>query len=165
MGTDKPQPSVDYKAIVETVPAIVFVAATGPDGVWHYVNEWIEPILGFTVQEWTGDENFWSRQLHPEDRQVALDDEAAEVRAAQAALASGDEYHSGTFYLDYRMLHKNGHVVWIRDSSVLVRAPDGMLLWHGIMLDITDQKLIEKKLERQSEAQHADGNRPGSSLV
>ncbi len=155
MGTDKPQPSVDYKAIVETVPAIVFVAATGPDGVWHYVNEWIEPILGFTVQEWTGDENFWSRQLHPEDRQVALDDEAAEVRAAQAASAAGDEYHSGTFYLDYRMLHKNGHVVWIRDSSVLVRAPDGTLLWHGIMLDITDQKLIEKQLERQSEAQAA----------
>ena len=153
MGTDKPQTGVDYKAIVETVPAIVFVAATGPDGVWHYVNEWIEPILGFTVEEWTGDENFWSRQLHPEDRQVALDDEAAEVRAAEAAAAAGDEYHSGTFYLDYRMLHKDGHVVWIRDSSVLVRAPDGTLLWHGIMLDITDQKLIEKQLERQSGAQ------------
>ncbi len=155
MGTDKPQTGVDYKAIVETVPAIVFVAATGPDGVWHYVNEWIEPILGFTVEEWTGDENFWSRQLHPEDRQAALDDEAAEVRAADAAAAAGDEYHSGTFYLDYRMLHKDGHVVWIRDSSVLVRAPDGTLLWHGIMLDITDQKLIEKQLERQSGAQAA----------
>ena len=28
--------------------------------------------------------------------------------------------------------------------------PDGTLLWHGIMLDITDQKLIEQQLERQS---------------
>ncbi len=70
-------------------------------------------------------------------------------------MAAGDEYHSGTFYLDYRMLHKDGHVVWIRDSSVLVRAPDGTLLWHGIMLDITDQKLIEQQLERQSGAQAA----------
>ena len=155
MGTEKPQTGVDYQAIVETVPAIVFVAATGPNGVWHYVNEWIEPILGFTVEEWTGDENLWSRQLHPEDRQLALDDEASEVIAAQAAAVAGDEYHSGTFYLDYRMLHKDGHVVWIRDSSVLVRTPDGTLLWHGIMLDITDQKLIEKQLERQSAAQAA----------
>ncbi len=152
MGTKKAQTGVDYKAIVETVPAIVFVAATSPNGVWYYVNEWIEPILGFSVEEWTGDENLWSRQLHPEDRQAALD-EAVEVINAEAAMAAGDEYHSGTFYLDYRMLHKDGHVVWIRDSSVLVRAPDGTLLWHGIMLDITDQKLIEQQLERQSGAQ------------
>jgi diguanylate cyclase (GGDEF)-like protein/PAS domain S-box-containing protein len=155
MGTKKAQTGVDYKAIVETVPAIVFVAATGPNGVWHYVNEWIEPILGFTVEEWTRDENLWSRQLHPEDQKDALDDEAAEVIAAEAAAATGDHYHSGTFYMDYRMLHKDGHVVWIRDSSVLVRAPDGTLLWHGIMLDITDQKLIEQQLERQSGAQEA----------
>ena len=97
----------------------------------------------------------WSRQLHPEDRQLALDDEASEVIAAQACARRPGPDHSGTFYLDYRMLHKDGHVVWIRDSSVLVRAPDGTLLWHGIMMDITDQKLIEQQLERQSAAQAA----------
>ena len=155
MATEKQQTGVDYQAIVENVPAIVFVAETGPDGAWRYVNEWIEPILGFTVEEWTGDQNFWSRQLHPDDRQTALDDEAAEVAAAEAAAAAGDEYHSSTFFLDYRMLHKDGHVVWIRDTSVLVRSPDGTLLWHGIMLDITDQKLVEQQLHRQSGAQAA----------
>ena len=155
MGTKKAQTGVDYKAIVETVPAIVFVAATGPNGRWYYVNEWIEPILGFSVEEWTGDENLWSRQLHPEDRDAALASEAEQVSAAEADIAAGREPKWGTFFLDYRMLHKDGRVVWVRDSSVLVRAPDGTLLWHGIILDITDQKLIEQQLERQSGAQEA----------
>ena len=60
-----------------------------------------------------------------------------------------------TFYLDYRMLHKDGHVVWIRDSSVLVPDANGELLWHGVLLDITDQKQIEAEFARQSEAQAA----------
>src|SRR5579875_1697009 len=101
MGAKKVQTEVDYQAIVETVPAIVFVAETGPDGVWHYVNEWIEPILGFTVEEWTGGGDVWARQLHPDDRAAALGVEAEEVAAAEAAAASGEEFRPGTFYLDY----------------------------------------------------------------
>ena len=72
MATKQPQSERDYQAIVESVPAIVFIADTGENGIWHYVNEWIEPILGFTVEEWTTDPGIWARQLHPEDREAAL---------------------------------------------------------------------------------------------
>jgi diguanylate cyclase (GGDEF)-like protein/PAS domain S-box-containing protein len=153
---------VDYQTIVETVPAIVFVAGTGIDGVWRYVSDWVEPILGFTVAEWTTNQ-VWARQVHPDDREHVLAVEAEEVAAAleaeQDSPASESETPAerawGTFYLDYRMLHKDGHVVWIRDNSVLRRAPDGTLLWHGVMMDITAQKLGEQQLERQSAAQAA----------
>ncbi|MDE3131267.1 MAG: EAL domain-containing protein [Acidobacteriota bacterium] len=156
MRTEKPQAGFDYQAIVESVPAIVFVADIGEEGVWHYVNEWIEPILGFTVDEWIGPRDMWVKQLHPEDREAVLRAEADEVAAARAAQADGeDRYSWDTGYLDYRMLHKDGHPVWIRDSSVLVRSTDGSLLWHGVMMDISDQKLIEQQLERQSAAQAA----------
>jgi diguanylate cyclase (GGDEF)-like protein len=182
MGKKKHQPEVDYQTIVETVPAIVFVAGTGLDGPWYYVSDWIEPILGFTVAEWTGND-VWARQIHPDDRDHVVGVEAQEV---EAALASEDlkpddtrsddprsERPWGTFYLDYRMLHKDGHVVWIRDNSVLVRAADGELLWHGVMMDITDQKLGEAQLERQSASQaavarlgeHALGGMPIEELL
>jgi diguanylate cyclase (GGDEF)-like protein/PAS domain S-box-containing protein len=177
MGKKKRQPEVDYQTIVETVPAIVFVAGTGLDGPWYYVSDWIEPILGFTVAEWTGND-VWARQIHPDDREHVVGVEAQEV---EAALASEDlrrddprsEHPWGTFYLDYRMLHKDGHVVWIRDNSVLVRAGDGELLWHGVMMDITDQKLGEAQLERQSASQaavarlgeHALGGMPIEELL
>jgi diguanylate cyclase (GGDEF)-like protein/PAS domain S-box-containing protein len=172
MGKKKNESEVDYQTIVETVPAVVFVAGTGIDGVWHYVSDWIEPILGFTVDEWTASPELWARRLHPEDREYVLAAEAAETTAAHNA-APPAEQAWGNFYLDYRMLHKDGHVVWIRDNSVLVRAADGELLWHGVMMDITDQKLGEQQLERQSAAQaavarlgeHALGGMPIEELL
>ncbi len=60
------------------MPAIVYIADTGEYGAWHYVNAWIEPILGFTVEEWTRDPGLWSRQLHPDDR-----DEGARGRSEE----------------------------------------------------------------------------------
>ncbi|HEX3803250.1 MAG TPA: EAL domain-containing protein [Solirubrobacteraceae bacterium] len=141
----------DYKAIVESVPAILYIAETGEIGAWHYVNEWIEPILGFTVDEWTSDPGAWVRQLHPEDREKALAVEAEGVE--QLTYRGQDQW--GSFFLDYRMFHKDGRVVWIRDSSVLVRGADGTPLWHGMLMDISDQKEIEQQLERRSAAQAA----------
>jgi diguanylate cyclase (GGDEF)-like protein/PAS domain S-box-containing protein len=172
MGAKKHEPEVDYQTIVETVPAIVFVAGTGLDGPWHYVSDWIEPILGFTVEEWTGND-VWARQIHPDDRDHVVGVEAEEVEAALASGEPDSERPWGTFHLDYRMLHRDGHVVWIRDNSVLVRAADGTLLWHGVMMDITDQKLGEQELERQSAAQaavarlgeHALGGMPIAELL
>jgi diguanylate cyclase (GGDEF)-like protein/PAS domain S-box-containing protein len=155
MESADPQFKIDYRAIVENVPAIAFVAGVGEFATWHYVNEWIEPILGFTAQEWLGDPMIWSRQLHPDDRATTIAAEALEARAARGqALPAGSE-QAAPLYLDYRMLHKDGHIVWIRDSSVLVPDASGELLWHGVLLDISDRKQIEAELARQSAAQAA----------
>jgi diguanylate cyclase (GGDEF)-like protein/PAS domain S-box-containing protein len=155
MAANEPQSDRDYQAIVETIPAIVFIADTGEHGAWRYVNDWIEPILGFTVEEWTADPTLWARQLHPEDRAEALAAEQKGVAELTAGLREGPREQWGSFLIDYRMLHKDGHVVWIRDSSMLVRSPDGTPLWHGVLMDISDQKQIEQELERRSAAQAA----------
>jgi diguanylate cyclase (GGDEF)-like protein/PAS domain S-box-containing protein len=154
MGADKHQSGVDYQKIVEAVPAILFVAETGLDGRWLYVSDWIAPILGFTVDEWATNQ-VWARQVHPDDRDFVIAAEAEEVKAALESPGPEADLAWGTFYLDYRMIHKDGHIVWIRDNSVLRRVADGTLMWHGVMMDITDQKLAEERLERQSAAQAA----------
>ncbi|HWE58517.1 MAG TPA: EAL domain-containing protein [Solirubrobacteraceae bacterium] len=172
MDANQHQTGVDYQKIVEAVPAILFVAETGLDGEWLYVSEWIEPILGFAVEEWTSNE-VWARQIHPDDREFVVAAEAKEVAAALASDGPENDLAWGTFFLDYRMLHKDGHVVWIRDNSLLRRVADGTLMWHGVMLDITDQKLGEQQLERQSAAQaavaalgeHALGGMPIAELL
>ena len=56
---------------------------------------------------------------------------------------------------EYRMLHRDGHVVWIRDDSVLVPDRSGALRWHGVMSDITVQKEAEEELKRRADAQSA----------
>src|SRR5580698_3464821 len=122
MAANEPQSDRDYQAIVETIPAIVFIADTGENGAWRYVNDWIEPILGFTVEEWTSDPTLWARQLHPEDRDRAL---AAEAEGTTEHGAADSPDDPPSYFIDYRMFHKDGHVVWIRDSSVVVPGPDG----------------------------------------
>jgi diguanylate cyclase (GGDEF)-like protein/PAS domain S-box-containing protein len=155
MESDDPHAKLDYRAIVENVPAIAFTAAPGEFGAFYYVNEWIEPILGFTPQEWLSDPTIWSRQLHPDDRLRTLKLEADEVQTVQGHGPRTDSDQVSSFFVDYRMFHKDGHVVWIRDSSVLVPDANGELLWHGVLLDISDQKLIEAEFARQSAAQAA----------
>jgi diguanylate cyclase (GGDEF)-like protein/PAS domain S-box-containing protein len=144
----------DYQTIVESIPGIVFIAGTDVDAPWLYVNEWIEPILGFSVEEWTTTPGLWRRQLHPDDREQVLAAEAGEL-AAQVASAPAYQGISPNVFMDYRMLHRDGRVVWIRDSSVLVEGPDGSLQWQGILMDISDQKEATLRLERGVAAQAA----------
>src|ERR1700691_2694379 len=150
MDVNRSESGRDYQAIVERVPAIVYIAATGENGAWQYVNDWIRPILGFTVEEWTSDPKLWARQLHPEDRAKAL---AAEAEGTTQSGAADNPDDPASYFIDYRMFHKDGHVVWIRDSSVIVPGADGTPLWHGVLMDISDQKLIEQQLERRDAAQ------------
>ena len=144
MARDETRDQLDYRAIVESVPAIVVIAAAGDAGRWLYVNEWVETILGFTVEEWMADPGIWVRQLHPDDRELAVADaQTGRERSARGRGDGGPVRDSRSFFLDYRMLHKDGHVVWVRDSSMLVRDAKGEPLWHGVMFDISDQKATE----------------------
>ena len=57
--------------------------------------------------------------------------------------------------LEYRMVHRDGRTVWIRDDAVLARGEDGELRWHGMLHDITDRKAVEAELERRAAQQAA----------
>jgi diguanylate cyclase (GGDEF)-like protein/PAS domain S-box-containing protein len=133
-----------YRQLLERVPAVVYIADTGDAGSWHYVSPQIEAILGYTPEEWRADPLLWRQRLHPDDRERVLSEEAA--FAAGKALVPPEEY---------RLLHRDGHVVWIRDEAVLHRDGAGRLRWHGVLSDITDQKRAEAELERRVAQQAA----------
>lgn len=131
--------------MLDHVPAIVYTADPGEPGHWHYVSKSIEWVLGFTPTEWVETPDMWSRQIHPDDRAMAMAEESA-VIAAPDERPYADEY---------RMLHRDGHVVWIRDESVLLPMPDGTRRWHGVLSDITRQKELELELKRRVASQAA----------
>ncbi len=127
---------------VERIPAIVYVAATGPTGGWLYVSPQIEAILGFTADEWVADPGLWLRQLHPQDRDFVVADEESALLAANAA----DRIYSNT----YRLHHRNGAIVWVRDDAMMLWDTQGRATFHGVMVDVTAQKLLEERLEHQA---------------
>ena len=64
--------SPDYPAVLDRVPAIIYVADSGDTGRWHYVSPQIKTILGYSPAEWCADPSLWLKRMHPEDRQRVL---------------------------------------------------------------------------------------------
>jgi diguanylate cyclase (GGDEF)-like protein/PAS domain S-box-containing protein len=140
-GADSLAAVRDYRDILERIPAVTYVAGFGEAGRWDYVSPQIEALLGFTADEWRSDPEIWFRQIHPNDRARALEEELA-------SKASGSPLLS-----EYRLHARDGRVVWVRDEAVLVHVAGQPKYWQGFMLDITDRKTTERALEA-SEARH-----------
>jgi diguanylate cyclase (GGDEF)-like protein/PAS domain S-box-containing protein len=132
----------DYSELLARVPAIVYIADPGEDGRWYYASPQIEQILGYTPEEWCADPDLWANRIHPDDREWVLAREAGLVRDRADGAA-----------LEYRMIHRDGRVVWIRDDSVIVR--DQGVRWHGVLSDVTERKEFEAELERRAAQQAA----------
>ncbi len=58
-----------YRTLLETIPAVTFMASLDGGVNEMYVSPQIETMLGFSQEEWLGDPVLWYRQLHPDDRE------------------------------------------------------------------------------------------------
>jgi PAS domain S-box-containing protein len=126
---------VRYRALVEQIPAIIYTEIedeTSPIGYRDvYISPQAESILGYTPFEWQADPELWIRAMHPDDRDRVNEDDRASV-------------DTGTFTSEYRMIARDGRVVWFQDVANVVEDPmSGVRFWHGVMLDVTEQKLAE----------------------
>ncbi len=129
-----------YQLLVEQLPAVPYVAEPGAEGEWLYVSPRIESMLGFSPAEWIADRHLWFRQVHPEDRGGALAEEKALEERGEA------------FHCEYRMLARDGSIVWIYDAAALVPdATSGRPLQHGVLFDISERKRAKQELASKAE--------------
>ncbi len=129
-----------FRTLVEQLPAITYIVPFAETQRTLYVSPQIETILGFSQAEWTADPDLWSKQLHPDDRERVLAEDAGSSI-------------TGVFSSEYRIRTRDGRVVWLRDLSRRVYDEVGQARFsQGIEFDITHLKQTEAAL-RQSEAE------------
>ena len=133
-----------YRTLVERAPAITYIHLQEPGSFsgTAYVSPQIEAVLGYTQEEYASDPEFWKTILHPDDcERVLADDER-----------TGDT--GEPFTLEFRMIAKDGRIVWLRESGTLGQDEDGRgQVLHGVMVDITELKHIEGEL-REAERRY-----------
>ncbi len=126
-----------YRGLVHTINGIVWEADPS-DGRFSFVSPQAHRMLGHPVDAWL-EPGFWSRAIHPEDREAVL------ARRRVEALAGRDHE------LDYRLLASDGRVVWVRDFTSVAPASGQPPRLHGVMVDITEQKRTEEALRQREE--------------
>jgi diguanylate cyclase (GGDEF)-like protein/PAS domain S-box-containing protein len=124
-----------YGALVEQIPAIVYVDVADESWLTTYVSPQIEAILGVTPEAYRDDPDLWASMLHPDDQERAIE-------AYERGRASGHP-----FAFEYRLVGPDGRVVWFQDSALVLPGTDGRpALIQGVMLDITERKEAEDRL-------------------
>lgn len=118
------------------MPGFVFQLCLSPEGHWYYsfVGERAETMFGVPVSEALADASALMGLIHPEDSERVI----RENLHAAERLAS---WHS-----EFRMLHRDGHVLWVEAHDQPQRLNDGTLLWTGYVNDITERKALEASL-------------------
>ena len=117
-----------YRALVEQAPIVVYEWEFGDPGRWRYLSPRIEELLGYSAAELIENPNLWWERIHEDDREEVL---AGEVESQKAAQGETNEY---------RMRHRDGHVVWVRDEAIAFTAPEEDRFFRGIVSDITVEK-------------------------
>jgi PAS domain S-box-containing protein len=130
----------DWRALIEQLPLAVYIDRLDWWSSNIYTSRQIEAILGYTTEEWTAEDHLLLKVLHPDDRERVM---AAHRRSCE----TGEP-----FRMEYRMISRDGRVVWFLDQATVVPGQPGRPgFHHGFLLDITERKQLEEALAASTE--------------
>ncbi len=126
-----------YRTLVEQLPAVTYVRHIETPGMAMFMSPQIEAMSGFPAEVWAANPQMLVERLHPEDRVWVLPD--------QASFSPQDM--TGPIRKEYRVIHRDGHVVWVENTALAVRdEAGGVRFVMGLLFDITERKRLEASL-------------------
>jgi len=132
--------SHDWLALIEQLPLAVYIDCLDEWSSNVYTSPQLEAVLGYTAEEWAGENHLLLKILHPEDHERVM---AAHLRSCE----TGEPFRE-----EYRLIARDGSVVWFLDEATVVFDESGRPAFHhGFYLDITERKRLEKALAERTE--------------
>lgn len=125
-----------FQSLSENIPGVIYeyeFRMNGTDGI-RYISPAIEPIFGIKVEEFKN----YLEYIHPDDRESIIQKNAHCRKTLEP------------FYNEARMVIPGQPIRWHSvHSSFSYQTEEGNSVYTGFMLDITERKNAEQKLEEQ----------------
>ena len=135
-----------HRALLDALPVVAWLTNPLPDGETIYVSPAIEELTGYEAGDWQARLDVYSRHIHPDDRERVL----GELEQAQ----DGTPLRS-----EYRLLARDGRIVWVREESTTVRDATGDPQYMQTFLrDIGERKRAEGEREELLAAERQAGS-------
>ncbi len=94
-----------------------------------------ESVTGYTSEEFTTNPYLWYHMVYDEDKE-AVTKQSERILARESVPP-----------LEHRIIHKNGSVIWVRNSIVPRHDDKGNLIsYDGLISNITERKRLEEQL-------------------
>lgn len=123
--------------IASEIPGVIYQFRYWPEtgrASFPYASKGIKEVYGVTPEQVFEDASLAFTVIHPDD--------AAMVNASIEESARTME----RWFCEYRVCFKDERVEWMQGNAMPQPMPDGSILWHGYINNITQQKEYERML-------------------
>lgn len=124
-----------FRMLAENIPGAVYLCQNDERYTMLYLNDAVERLTGYPKVDFMEDRISFVDLFHPDD----ADEVGSRV---DEAIATRKPFH-----LNYRIKHKDGHLVWVEESGVGVFRNDKLAFLEGYLADITNRKEAELALQ------------------
>jgi PAS domain S-box-containing protein len=131
-----------YEALVQSLDGIVW-EVDAQTFQFIFVSKQAERILGYPIERWLNEPDFWTNHIHPDDRDWA-------VKFCKDAITKKLDHQ-----FEYRMIAADGRAVWLRDIVTVHILEDQSVHLRGVMVNVSKRKRTEEAL-RESQRRFSD---------
>jgi PAS domain S-box-containing protein len=127
----------EYDALVNSIDGIVWEFDLAVER-FTFVSQQAERLLGYPIERWLSEANFWLERIHPDDRAWVTQLAVRETQARRG------------YEMEYRVVSADQRNVWVRSIINVMAESDHPLRLRGITVDISARKRAQQALDRHA---------------
>lgn len=133
-----------FRLLANNIPGTVYLSNYDDNNTKIYINDEIEKLTGYPKSSFLNNQLSFIDLIHPEDKTSTI---AAQKNAIENKKA---------IHLTYRIIHKDGHIVWVEEFGDTIYKDGKIVFIEGIFIDITERKKTETVVQQKELAEAAN---------
>jgi PAS domain S-box-containing protein len=133
-----------FKLLANNIPGTVHLSKYDEKWSKIYLNDEIETLTGYQKEQFLSNQIHYMDLVHPDDLKIVQ--------------AKADELFKGKqkIHLIYRIIHKEGHYIWVEEFGEPIFKDNEIVYIVGIFIDITKRIEAEEAIKAKNYAEAAN---------